>query len=143
AFGLLTDHSVLAHNVHPTSAELARLAQTGSSIAHCPTSNSSLGSGSFPLPAPTGAGVPGAPGSDGRPGTGLCLVKEGLQAYFQQQLYEDGYPLTPAHLLYLATRAGALALDLADVGHLSEGMAFDAVHFSPAEGSTFSYVLGG
>ena len=143
AFGLLTDHSVLAHNVHPTTAELVRLAETGSSIAHCPTSNSSLGSGLFPLSAHIDAGVRVALGSDVGAGTGLCLVKEGLQAYFQQQLHEDGYPLTPAHLLYLATRAGALALNLPQVGHLSEGMAFDAVHFSPADGSTFSYVLGG
>ena len=54
-------------------------------------------------------------GSDVGAGTGFCLLKEGLQAYFMQQLLgPDGLPLTPAHLLYLATRAGAQALGLAD-----------------------------
>lgn len=143
AFGLLTEHSVLAHNVHPTAAELIRLAETGSSVAHCPTSNSALGSGLFPLTAHLDAGVRVALGSDVGAGTGLFMVKEGLQAYFHQQHQEGGYPLTPAHLLYLATRAGALALNLPGIGHLSEGMAFDAVHFSPQPGSTFASVLAG
>ena len=41
------------------------------------------------------------------------MLKEGLQAYFMQQLLGDqGVPLAPAHLLYLATRAGAEALDM-------------------------------
>lgn len=142
-FDLLNERSVLAHNVHPTPPELARLAGAGSSIAHCPTSNSSLGSGLFPMSAHLDAGVRVALGSDVGGGTGLNLLKEGLQAYFHQQLHDNGYPLTPAHLLYLATRAGALALGLYEVGHLSEGMAFDAVHYSPADGTTLSYVLGG
>lgn len=142
-FGLLTERSVLAHNVHPTAPELAVMANTGTTVAHCPTSNSSLGSGLFPMTAHLDAGVGIALGSDVGGGTGLSLVKEGLQAYFHQQLQEDGHPLTPAHLLYLATRAGALALGLEEVGYLDEGMAFDAVHFSPAEGSTFAYVLDG
>ncbi len=141
-FGLLNERSVLAHNVHPTAPELRRLAEAGSSVAHCPTSNASLGSGLFPMSAHLDAGVQIALGSDVGGGTGLSLVKEGLQAYFHQQLQTEGHPLTPAHLLYLATRAGALALDLPEVGHLGEGMAFDAVHFSPVEGSTFEYVLG-
>ena len=142
-FGLLTDRSVLAHNVHPTAPELARMAATGTSVAHCPTSNASLGSGMFPMAAHLEAGVRFALGSDVGGGTGLSLIKEGLQSYFHQRLQADGYPLTPAHLLYLATRAGALALGLPQVGHLGEGMAFDAVNFVPVEGSTFSDVLGG
>ena len=49
------------------------------------------------------------------------MLKEGLQAYFMQQLLgPDGLPLTPAHLLYLSTRAGAQALGLDDrVGDLA------------------------
>lgn len=140
-FGLLNERSILAHNVHPSARELNRLAQTRSTVAHCPTSNSSLGSGLFPMSAHLDAGVRLALGSDVGAGTGLSLIKEGLQAYFHQQLREDGYPLTPAHLLYLATYAGALALGLDNVGHLSEGMAFDAVNFAPEHNSTFADVL--
>ncbi len=58
-------------------------------------------------------GVRVALGSDVGAGTGFSLLKEGLQAYFCQQLLADqGRPLTGTHLLYLATTAGAEALNL-------------------------------
>ncbi len=141
--GLVTTQSVYAHNVHPTAPELALLADAGAWVAHCPTSNAALGSGSFPMHAHLKAGVGFGLGSDVGAGTGLFLLKEGLQAYFLQQLLgSGGYPLTPAHLLYLATRAGALALGLADrTGDLGVGKDFDAVWLRPAPGSTFAVNL--
>ena len=61
----------------------------------------------------------------------------------QSLLGTDGLPLTPAHLLYLATRAGAEALDLGEqVGDLSVGKQFDAVWVRPDAGSTLDVVLG-
>lgn len=131
AHGLLSRRSVLAHNVHPTDAELATLAARNATVAHCPTSNAALGSGLFPLRRHLDAGVRVAMGSDVGAGTGFNLLKEGLQAYFMQQLQPDGVPLTPAHLLHLVTTAGADALALDGVGHLGEGMAFDAVWVRP------------
>ncbi|WP_156225413.1 guanine deaminase [Pseudactinotalea suaedae] len=140
--GLVTPRSVLAHNVHPTTAELARLAATGASVAHCPTSNASLGSGLFPMREHVEAGVRVALGSDVGGGSGFCLLKEMLQAYFAQQLLGPaGLPLSPADLLHLATTAGAQALGLDQVGHLGEGMAFDAVLIRPPVGSTLDTVL--
>lgn len=135
--GLLGERSVLAHNVHPTDRELHRLAETRSVVAHCPTSNASLGSGLFPMQRHVDAGVRLALGSDVCAGTGFGLFKEGLQAYFTQQLLgNDGHALTATHLLWLATRAGALALDLDhQVGDLSVGKAFDALWLHPAPGS--------
>jgi guanine deaminase len=67
-----------------------------------------------------------------------------LQAYFMQALLgPEGLPLTPAHMLHLATRAGAEALGLADeVGDLSVGKQFDAVWVAPAAGTTLARVLG-
>ena len=64
------------------------------------------------------------------------MFKEGVQAYFMQQLDPNGgLALTSAHLLHLATRAGAQALDLDDmVGDLSEGKRFDAVLVRPITG---------
>ena len=78
-------------------------------------------------------GVGVALGSDVGAGTGLFLPKEGLQAYFMQQLLgAQGLPLTPVHLLYLITHAGARALALANrVGTLSVGRDFDAVWLRP------------
>lgn len=139
--GLLDGRSVLAHDVRPTDAELAILAARGAYVAHCPTSNSALGSGLFPLGRHLDAGVRVALGSDVGAGTGFCLLKEGLQAYFVQQLREDGRLLTPAHLLHLATAAGARALGLDDVGHLSVGMRFDAVWLRPLDGDPLAVGL--
>lgn len=141
--GLLGQRSVMAHNVHPTDRELARMAETGTVAAHCPTSNAALGSGLFPMRRHVEAGVRLSLGSDVCGGTGFSLFKEGLQAYFFQQLLgADGFPLTSAHLLWLATRAGALALGLGDqVGDFSVGKQFDAIWVRPAEGSTLALNL--
>jgi guanine deaminase len=141
--GLVTSRSVFAHNVHPGDAELALLAEHGASVAHCPTSNSALGSGLFPLRRHVEHGIGVALGSDVGAGTGLFLPKEALQAYFVQQLLGPaGLSLTPAHLLYLATRAGARALGLGDrVGDLAVGKDFDAVWLRPADESTLAVNL--
>lgn len=135
--GLLGPSSVLAHNVHPTRAELDVLAARQSAVAHCPTSNSALGSGMFPMREHVGRGVPVALGSDVGAGTGFSLLKEGLQALFiQQQMGDDGLRLTPTHLLHLATRAGAHAMGLGDVvGDLSVGRRFDAQWIRPVDGT--------
>jgi guanine deaminase len=141
--GLVTERSVFAHNVHPDDAELAVLAEHGASVAHCPTSNCALGSGLFPLRRHVEHGVHVALGSDVGAGAGLFLPKEALQAYFIQQLLgADGLPLTPVHLLYLATRAGARALGLdGRVGDFAVGKDFDAVWLRPAAGSTLAVNL--
>lgn len=132
--GLLGPSTVLAHNVHPTDPELALLASRGAAVAHCPSSNAALGSGLFPLARHRAHGVRVAMGSDVGAGTGFSLLKEGLQAYVAQQLLADqGHPLTPAHLLHLATRAGAEALGLGDeVGDFTIGRRFDAQWIKPA-----------
>lgn len=134
AHGLVTERSVLAHNVHATDDELTLLAGRGAAVAHCPTSNSALGSGLFPMRRHAEHGVRVALGSDVGAGTGFSLLKEGLQASFMQALLGPaGLPLSPAHLLFLATRAGALALGL-EVGDLGEGRPFDAVWILPERG---------
>lgn len=140
--GLLDRTSVLAHNVHPQDAELDVLAARGSTIAHCPCSNSALGSGMFPLARHLAHGVGIALGTDVGGGVSFSLLREGLQAAFMQQLMGDaGYALGPAHLLWLATAAGARALGLDAVGHLSVGMQFDAVWLRPEAGSTLDIGL--
>jgi guanine deaminase len=123
--------------VHPTDAELKLLAAKGAAVAHCPTSNAALGSGLFPLDRHLACGVRVALGCDVGAGTGFCLFKEGLQAYFVQRLRgPDGVPLTSAHLLYLATAAGAGALGLGDqIGDLEVGKRFDAIWLEPPAGS--------
>ena len=141
--GLVTDRSVFAHNVHATDAELDVMAAAGAWAAHCPTSNAALGSGLFPLRRHVERGVGVALGSDVGGGTGLFMGKEGLQAYFLQQLLgTDGLPLSPVHLLYLATRAGARALHCDErVGDLGVGKDFDAVWIRPPVGTPLAVNL--
>jgi guanine deaminase len=141
--GLVTERSVFAHNVHATDDELSLMAERGASVSHCPTSNSALGSGLFPLRNHVEHGVTVALGSDVGAGTGLFVGKEALQAYFMQQLLGvHGLPLTPVHLLYLATGAGARALGLSDrTGDLGVGKDFDAVWISPPPGTPLAVNL--
>jgi guanine deaminase len=131
-FHLVGRRSVLAHNVHPSAGELERLAAGGAAIAHCPSSNAALGSGFFPLRRHIQAGVKCSLGTDVGGGTGFGILKEGLQAYLLQRLAPDGFSLDAAHLLYLATRGGAEALDLADqIGDFTPGKAADIVYIRP------------
>lgn len=142
---LIGRRSVLAHNVHPTDAELRVLAARDAAVAHCPTSNAALGSGPFPLARHLTNGVRVGLGSDVGAGTGFCLLKEGLQAYFVQQLLaEQGRPLDATHLLHLATAAGADVLGMGDqVGDLSVGKRFDALWLRPRAGTTLDVALRG
>jgi guanine deaminase len=141
--GLVTPRSVFAHNVHARDSELELLASTAAWVAHCPTSNAALGSGLFPFRRHVQHGVRVSLGSDVGAGTGFSLFKEGLQAYFMQQLLgAEGLPLTPTHLLHLCTRAGAQALGLDHrIGDLQAGKEFDALWLRPAEGSTLAMGL--
>lgn len=139
-FGLVGPCSVFAHNLHAGDDTLRRLAAAGSSVAHCPSSNAFLGSGLFPLRRHLAHGVTVALGSDVGAGTSLCLLGEGLASYQGQML--QGYPLTPAQLLYLATRAGAEALKLAhEIGDFTPGKSADFVLLRPPAGSTLEAVL--
>ncbi|HEX2704499.1 MAG TPA: guanine deaminase, partial [Candidatus Lustribacter sp.] len=140
--GLVGRHTVLAHNVHPDDGELAVLAERDAAVAHCPSSNCALGSGIFPMRRHLDHGVRFALGTDVGAGTSFSLLREGLQAYFVQRVRgPDGVSLSAADLLYLATAAGADALDLPDVGDLSVGKRFDAVWLRPRPGSTLDVAL--
>ena len=141
-FELAGSRSVMAHNVHPSDSELERLAASGTSISHCPCSNAALGSGLFPLRRHMAAGVKFALGTDVGGGTGFGMLKEGLQAYLVQRLAVDGALLIPAHLLYLATRAGAVALGMdEEIGDFSPGKSADLVYLRPPQGSPLEAVV--
>jgi guanine deaminase len=140
--GLVGSATVLAHNVHVDDEELVRLAAARTSIASCPSSNAFLGSGIFPMRRHLDHGVHFALGTDVGAGTGLSMLKEGLMSYQAQMLAGDGVRLGPAHLLWLATRAGALALGLGgSAGDLSPGRDADFVLLRPPAGGTLEATL--
>jgi guanine deaminase len=142
--GLVGERSVFAHDVHVSDHELRRLAGAGAAVAHCPSSNAFLGSGLFSLRRHLDAGVQISLGTDVGAGTGLSLLKEGLAAHDMQMLLgpSEGVRLSPAHLLWLATAGGALALGLSDeIGDFAPGKSADYVLVRPPVGSTLAAVL--
>ncbi|MEO8595013.1 MAG: guanine deaminase [Candidatus Solibacter sp.] len=142
-FGLVGPRSIFAHNVHAQAGELERMADAGAAVAHCPCSNAALGSGFFPMARHLAAGVRIALGTDVGAGTGFGMLKEALQCYLLQRLMPGGVPLTAAHLLYLATRAGAEALGVAaETGDFTPGKSADLVYVRPREGSVLAAAMG-
>ncbi len=141
-YGLGGRGAVMAHNVHTTDSQLERLAAAGTAIAHCPCSNAALGSGVFPLRRHIAAGVRCALGSDVGGGTGFGILKEGLQAYLLQRTIPDGVTLDGAGLLYLATHAGAEAVNLdSEIGDFQVGKAADLVYLKPPVNSSLASVM--
>jgi guanine deaminase len=140
--GLVGGATVLAHNVQATDAELVRMGAAGARVAHCPTSNGFLGSGIFPMRRHLDHGVRFGLGTDVGAGTGLSVLKEGLAAYLAQMIAPEAMRLMPAHLLWLATSAGAETLGLGDeVGDLTPGRAADIVLIRAPEESTLEATL--
>ena len=141
-YGLTGRGAVMAHNIHPHWSELERLAASGTAVAHCPCSNAALGSGFFPMQRHIQAGVRLSLGTDVGGGTGFGILKEGLQAYMLQRLMLEGAQLNPAHLLFLATRAGAEALTLEnEIGDFLPGKSADLVYLHPPKGSPLEAVI--
>lgn len=139
--GLLGPRSSFAHNIHVSDRELARYAETGSSVAHCPSSNMFIGSGIFDMKRHLAAEIPFALGSDVGGGTGYSLFKEALMSYQGQMLHDNGYLLGPSHLLYLATQAGADVLSIEGIGAFTAGNRADLMVVRPPAGSSLANVL--
>ncbi len=142
-YSLVNHRSVYAHNVHPSERELSRLAYHQASVSHCASSNMFIGSGLFPMQKHLQHDVHFALGSDVGGGTGFSLFKEGLNAYEHQMLLQgNGCPLTATHLLYLATLAGAKALDMeSQIGDFTTGKQADFIVVKPPQGSTLEATL--
>jgi guanine deaminase len=123
-YQLLGERSVFAHGVHLCEAECARLAETGSAVAFCPTSNLFLGSGLFNLPMAERHKVKVGLGTDVGAGTSFSILQTLNEAYKVMQL--QGARLSPLKSLYLATLGGARALALDDhIGSLDVGREAD------------------
>lgn len=109
---LIGPRAVFAHGVHLCDEECRRLAETGSAVAFCPTSNLFLGSGLFDLNKLEAHGVRVGLGTDVGAGTSFSQLQSLNEAYKVMQL--QGKKLDPFKSLYLATLGGANALYLDD-----------------------------
>ena len=125
-YKLIGARSIFAHGVHLCDDECKRLAETGSAVAFCPTSNLFLGSGLLDLNKLEEYGVRVGLGTDVGAGTSFSQLQSLNEAYKVMQL--QGKKLDPFKSLYLATLGGANALYLDDkIGNFESGKDADFV----------------
>lgn len=132
---LLGRRTILAHCVHCDDAELERMAETGSSISHCPVSQLFLGSGTMPWKRTVASGVNIAAGTDFGGGD-EWLIARVLGDAFKVHINEagvDSVSMHPAEMLFTGTLAGARALDMEDrFGNFDVGKEADFLVVDPA-----------
>lgn len=127
AHGIAGPHVVLAHGVHLRAAERRALARDGTTITHCPSANLKLASGIADIVGLRDAGVSLAIGADGAPCNDRMDPWTELRtaALLAKVKRDDATALGAFDALHLATRGGALALGLEDVGLVREGFRAD------------------
>ena len=115
--GILGPRTVVAHCVWLDDREIALLAQTGTSVSHCPCSNMKLASGPARVADMRAAGIPVGLGSDGeKENNNLDLIEEMKFASLLQKVSTlDPTAGDPWEVLTMATIEGARLLGLADI----------------------------
>ena len=125
---LLNPNLIAVHMTQLNAAEIARLAQTGAHVVHCPESNLKLASGFCPVSDLMQAGVNVALGTDGAASNNdLDLIGEMRSAaLLAKAASRDATALTAHQALRMATLNGARALGLEErTGSLHPGKSAD------------------
>lgn len=128
--GILGPRTVVAHCVWLDDEEIRLLADTGTSVAHCPCSNMKLSSGAARVGDFRAAGIAVGIGSDGeKENNNLDLLEEMKFASLLQKVStNDPTSGDPWDVLLMATLEGARALGLdAITGSLEPGKRADLV----------------
>jgi cytosine/adenosine deaminase-related metal-dependent hydrolase len=117
----------LAHAVHLSDAAIAKLAATGTSVAHCPTSNARLGAGIARARDLRDAGVAVGLGVDGAASNEACsLLEEVRHALLFARAKGGPRALTVRDSLEMATMGGARVLGRErEIGSLEVGKLAD------------------
>jgi len=124
----LGPRSIYGHGIWLTEPELRRCHESGTAIAHCPTSNQFLGSGLFDVAHALNPERPVRVGlaTDIGAGTSFSMLQTLNEAYKTARL--KGNALSAGHAFYLATRGTAKALYLEDkIGSIGVGMEADVI----------------
>lgn len=145
--GLLQPGTILAHCIHDTPGELELVAQTHSVIAHCPTSNTVLGSGIMPLDDITAHGIDYALCTDVGASPTTSMLAEMAQ-YLKVHAGRSSRA-TPEEALFRATLAPSRILGIDDrIGsfELGKPMSFIEVqafeHYDSADETIRQGLLG-
>lgn len=128
--GQLGARAVFAHCIHLDETDRRRMADTGTAMSFCPTSNLFLGSGLFDLRGARELGVRVGLGTDVGAGTSFSMLQTMNEAYKVLQL--AGQSLSAAGAFHLATLGGARSLYLDDrIGNFATGKEADFVVLDP------------
>ncbi|MCC7537968.1 MAG: amidohydrolase family protein [Deltaproteobacteria bacterium] len=128
--GIEGPRAVLAHCVQLRDDEIARLAQVGTRVVHCPSANLKLASGLAPVVAMRRAGIVVGIGADGAPCNNRldALLEVREAALLAKAKLLDASALPAKDALAMATRDGATLLGLgASIGSIEPGKRADVV----------------
>lgn len=125
----LGDDVWYAHLVWCDDYAVKKLAETGTGIAHCPTSNCRLGSGIAPAIAMQEAGMKITLGVDGSASAeSASMIQEANMSWLIHRAANKNPAATTAdQVIRWATRNGADLLGLTRTGEIRTGMAADIV----------------
>ena len=135
--GLLGPKTLLAHAIHVSPDERRLLADTGTCLSHCPTSNLFLRSGLMPLRELLDTGLHIGLGSDVAGGPTLSpfeVMRSAIYVHTARRFLPDfrGGDISPTAAFYMATLGGAKALRLDDkIGSLERGKEADFIIVNP------------
>ncbi len=127
-FGLAGPGAIYGHAIHMSEREEKALRESGSAIAHCPTSNTFIGSGLFDMRSLRECEAPHIVGlaTDVAGGSSMSMFSVMRSAYEVAQL--RGYSLHPVKAWYLASVGSAHAMRLNHkIGNLAAGMEADII----------------
>ncbi len=117
-----------AHSIYVNDDEIKMMAETGTGVAHCPTSNMRIGSGICPVRRMLDSGVKVGLGVDGSASNDTShLLNEARMALLLQRVTGGAANLSVQEALELATRGSASVLGRADLGSLAPGKAADFI----------------
>jgi 8-oxoguanine deaminase len=117
-----------AHAIHLSGEEIKLLAETGTRVAHCPSSNMRLGSGIAPIREMLDAGVKVGLAVDGSASNDSShLLAEARMAMLLQRVQKGAGALSAQESLEMATLGGAAVLGRDDIGSLEAGKAADFI----------------
>jgi len=125
--GWLGDDVWLAHCVHLDDKAVSTFAETGTAVAHCPTSNGRIGAGTAAVSRLLEAGVPVGLGVDGSASNEEASMAAELHAaLLVARLHGGPGALSARQSLALGTIGGARCLGRADeIGSLENGKLAD------------------
>ena len=104
------------------------MAETGTGVAHCPSSNMRLGSGIAPIREMLDASVKVGLAVDGSASNDCShMIAEGRMAMLLQRVAKGADALTIRGTLNLETTGGAAVLGRDDIGVIRPGMAADFI----------------